>query len=548
MRISRLVQWCLVAVLAFSMAVGGAIWPVSHASAAPSLTLSRSTAAAGDQVTAIGYGFTAGDDVVISADMSVNNKAQHVETSGTAGSNGVVSETLTVPHGTNQGTYQVVARDFHGHSASHSLTILPNANVTAGSNGYTVYVRPGHSFYVSGSGFGANETVTIRAGFPLYNGNTTVVTHTQPTSNTGTFYEALLTAPRDAKAGILALTVTGQTSKKSGRDTLRVFYRPVVVVAASAYRPGTSIHATGSGFAPGASVEVGVTIPRTNSTNITISRTVSADATGHVSAYLPLPADTAVGTYAVFARENATGFHASTKVTVSVRPTIAATPGSVYPGQTVDVSGSNFGTGAIVRVVGQFAIGGGRFSYVTRDTRTGSLGNYFVRLPVPGNAATGSAAITASSGGARVTTHVQVRPRPTPVPKATATATATTAPTQAAPTATATPQPTAVRHHHPKLGYRYISIWYHTMTEGTREHVVVQSTIQTTQGIWVHVWFPAQGSYAFYENTDSAGMWSKWFLVPKGSSNAGNHVALITFRLWHGSSNIKEYQHFSIVK
>lgn len=545
MRIRFLPQLCLAVLLAAGVMFGNLLLPAASVSAASSLTLSRTVAASGDRISAVGNGFSAGDDVVVSADLIVSNKAQHLQTSTTVGSNGVFSAILTLPGGTNQGTYKVTARDFHGNVATHALTVLPMAFVKAGATSAIAYVIPRHDFYVSGSGFGNGETVTIRASFALYNGNTAIVTRTRTTSSTGTFYESLLTTPRGAKVGIAALVVTGNTSHKAGRGSLHVFYHPMVSVGADTYRPGTAIHVVGAEYVPNTQVQVSVTIPRTDTTSITVSRTVSTDSRGGFSTDLPLPSDTALGKYSVIARETDTGFHAATTITVSVHPSILVKQGSVYPGQALDVSGSNFGTGSVVRVTGAFGTGGGHVAYVTRYSRTGGNGNYYVRLLVPGNAQAGTATITAVTRNARVATHVQILQRPTPVPTSTPApkATATSAPTN-----TPTPSPTTVVKHHHSLGYRYISIWYHTMTEGTREHVVMQATLHTTLGIWVHVWFPNHQHYAYFQNTDSNGHWSMWFLVPRGSSSAGNATALVTFRLWHGKQNVKEYANFKIIK
>jgi hypothetical protein len=52
---------------------------------------------------------------------------------------------------------------------------------------------------------------------------------------------------------------------------------------------------------------------------------------------------------------------------------------------------------------------------------------------------------------------------------------------------------------HPQyLSFRWVSLWYHTVRHGTWDYIIVQSTLQTQLGIWVHVIFPNGVHSDFY--------------------------------------------------
>jgi hypothetical protein len=228
-------------------------------------------------------------------------------------------------------------------------------------------------------------------------------------------------------------------------------------------------------------------------------------------------------------------------VLVSVKPTIAVQPYALFPGEAVTVSGDNFGSGANVTVSATFPIQGGGTRTVNVTTHTGGHGNYSVRLGVPANAAPAKVTVTAHSANASVHTQIQVNQKPAPKPTATPVPSAT-------PTSTPIPTSTPTPKHHHGFGFRYISIWYHTVRVGTYDHLVVQSTLHTQLGIWVHVWFPnVYRSLAYYQNTDFNGHWETQFTVPRDAITSNNNHVLVTFRLWHGKSNVKDFSGFRLV-
>lgn len=532
-------QAVLAVIIAASMALSGWVAPTSHVSAAASLHLSAGTIPAGGHVTVTGYGFAPNDLATISSQIVVAGKTRTISANTTADSNGAFAGQLTFPGGTRQDTYTITARDFSGHIATARINVLPVANIRAGSGPKTTNVIPGHRVWLNATGFDPNETISFHATFPLYNSNSTTVQPTRKANLNGNTFGLVITIPRDSTTGTVTLTATGQTSKKTGSATLHVVYRPSVTVNPSATRPGTSVKVTGHDFVPGSTERVAAHITYSNGVPATLGHTVVADSNGAFSTSVYLPPSVRVGTYTMSARDVAHAFYGAARFTVSVKGTIKLTPTTIYPGQAVTVSGDNFGTGSTVHISASVPTSGGT-QRVTAQATAGSGGSYSASLQIPGNARAGSVVVTARTVNGRAQATLHIRQRPTPQP----TAVPPTATPQ--PTATATPKPKS--HHHPALGFRSISIWYHWMRPGTREHIIAQSTINTKQGIWVNVWYPNGQHQVWYQQTNSSGRWDKWFVVPYNSATRTNDKALVTFRLWHGKSNVKDYAHFGIVR
>ena len=601
---------------------------VPTALAASSMHLSRTLVAPGDIVTVTGAGFQAGDQVVVSADIRVANSPRRIQAATTADNNGAFNTTLPLPGGTSQGTYQITARDFHGHVAQQNLTVLPLAYLRVGGSIPTVYVIPNHAFYASGSGFQAAETVKLSATFPLYNGNSVAVSKNVQTDKNGEFYEALVRVPRGAKPATLSLIAAGQSSNKQAKATLTVFYRPSIFLGPRAVHPGTDVTVNGRDFVADTAVRVSVAFPRSGATSQTLTRTAGADGNGAFSTSISVPSNALVGTYTVTAVDTVGGFKAYTSVTVLVHPAISIDTKTALPGQTITVTGSNYASGVQVTVSATFALQGGGNRTVTTTAQTGGSGSFSTRLSIPGNAAPGSVTVTAKGPNGQASAQLQVQPRP--APKATATptlkptstpkptvhasarvvpsvtlpnqtvgligtgfpananvtvsvtvdlrgggnrrisknavtdssgsfTTALRVPYQAAPgTYTVTASASNVQANgtlqvlplsaHPKnLNFLWISLWYHTARQGTWDYVIVQSTLKSQLGIWVHVIFPSGQHWDFYTLTDHSGRWAVKFNIPRHSVSPHSNQAYVTFQLWHGKQTTQSFMDFTLV-
>src|SRR5947209_1346635 len=189
-----------------------AIVPATQsAHAAGGIHLSRYRAAAGDSFAVTGSGFAAGDEVVATVDFQVAGKTQRVAATAAVDGSGNFATSIQVPAGTQQGTYTVIARDFHGNAGAQKLAVLPIAYAQAGAT-HGVVAYGNHEFYASGTGFGASEQINLTATFPLFNGNSIQVNRTTRTDKNGRFYEVLFPVARGAKAGSATLVAAGVTS------------------------------------------------------------------------------------------------------------------------------------------------------------------------------------------------------------------------------------------------------------------------------------------------------------------------------------------------
>lgn len=530
-------QVVLAAVISVGVVLTGTVFTSGRAEAAASLQLSSRAIPAGGYVTVNGSGFSANSVTVVNSRINVGGKSQTVQASTTSTSSGSFTVNLVYPAATTQGTYTITARDFAGHTASTPVNILPVADIIANGIPKTTNVIPLHRVWINATGYDPNEVVSFQATFPLYNGNSTTVHKTRKANLNGDINGVVVTIPNDSRAGVVTMTATGETSKKTGTTKLHVVYRPQLTLNTAATRPGTTVGITGIGYVPGTKVQVSIPITYTNGASATLSRTVVANGNGRFTTSIFLPASVKTGTYTVTARDNLGGFRAARRLTVSVKPTISLSPSTIYPGETVKVSGNNFGNGVTVNVTATVQTSNGSRQIAGR-TVSGSGGAYAVNLQIPANAHAGDVVVTARSANAHAQATLHIQLRPTAVP--------TNVPPTASPLPTATKTPS--HHHTPSLGYQWISVWYHWMRPGTQEHIIVQSTIHVKQGIWVHVWYPGGQHQSWFQQTNNSGQWSAWFTVPYNSATPRNDRALVTFRLWHGKSNVKNYTHFGIVR
>jgi len=414
---SRLSWRFLGAPLLVCLSLAGALLPAAPASAATSARLSRAYAAPGDSVTAYGYGFYPGDGVVVGVSLLTSGRPNRLETTSRAGASGSLSGTIALPTTTTQGTYTVDIRDFHGHQATQQLTVVPLIYLQVGSAPSTAYVIAMHSLYIRAAGFGPAEAIHLSVKFPLYNLDTHAVTRDVGSDNNGKLYEFAIRIPRDALAGTVTLSATGQTGKRAEAHLI-VVYRPSITPAAQTVRPGARVDLKGREFVPESNVSVSFTIARSGTTNTTLSGTVLTDVYGAFTTSLDLPASARPGRYSVVAVNDTGGFKAFAPVSISTGPSIVVQPAAVFPGQEIAVSGENFGARIHVVVGGAFPVPGGVRTVATGVT-TGTGGAYNAQLTVPGNARIGTVTIQARSSTGQTSTGLQIRPRPTPASAAT---------------------------------------------------------------------------------------------------------------------------------
>jgi hypothetical protein len=332
---------------------------------------------------------------------------------------------------------------------------------------------------------------------------------------------------------------SGQTSNKQAPGRVYVQYRGFIRLVKSTITLGSAVGVVGRGFVSYSTVRIQLTIS-TSSGSQTLSVTASTNAQGNFTKYLTVPGYAKAGSYTVVAIGVATGLKHYAKVTVASRqapptpkptakPTASPTPQptarplhsvvsvlprSTLPNQDISLAGTGFPANGTVTIQATVDLRGGGNRLLSKSVFTDSNGNFSTSVRVPYKAAEGTYNFTASSGSARATSQVTVLP---------------------------------FSAHPSNLNFRWTSLCYHTVRHGTYDVIKIQSTLQTTLGIWVHVIFPSGQRHDYYTNTDGSGQWSVKFTVPNNAISPHSNQAYITLQLWHGHQTTQAFLDFTLV-
>jgi hypothetical protein len=382
--------------------------PVPARAAGASISLSRHLAAAGDRVVITGVGFAAGDLVAVFANIAVPGGTQRAAVTVRARAAGAVTATLAIPPNALPSTAAVTARDPQGHAATRTLVILP-----------LLVIRPGHPppsatavanspFYVRGSDFSPSETVRITASFSLYSGSAVIADKSVPADQTGAFADVLMQVPANVRPGIVTVTATGETSRRSATGSLHVTYRPRVSAQQTAVRPGGVLILSGHGFVPKSTVHLSVTLTA-NGATAQLGADAGTDAYGSFQASLTLPADVPVGLYTITAVDRAGGFRAATTFRVALIAQVSLEPATTTPGHQVVVSAAGFGSSIPVQITATFTLADGTRKTVVVNAQSGPDGRASTTLVVPPGAAAGTVRVVVHSTRANAHATLIVR-------------------------------------------------------------------------------------------------------------------------------------------
>lgn len=376
------------------------------AAAATSIHLSRTNVAAGDSVDVTGYGFRAGETAVVSMNYSSGGTNHRVQVAVTVASNGDFVAKLTIPAAIAPATYSVTAHDFHGDQATTPIHVLPLVTLKAGSTAAVTSIPAGHAFYVRGSGFPAGQKVTLSVTFPRYGESAVTQTQTVVAGTQGTFGDTTFAIP--ARAMIGTFTLTGVSSKATGKAPIHVIYVPHVSLAHATVAPGGTAAITGSGFVSNARIAVSITFKRNNLPNETLTQVVTTDGKGNFSLAFQTPASASPASDLVTARDTVSGATATTHLTVAVRLAIALVQNNVRPGTIVHVTGSGFSASTDVTLTAHFPLYGGGSRTVTAVTRSSDTGRISTQFQVPFHAAAGTVTVAAKAPNGQVTAALHV--------------------------------------------------------------------------------------------------------------------------------------------
>ncbi|PZS00931.1 MAG: hypothetical protein DLM70_12830, partial [Chloroflexi bacterium] len=348
--------------------------------AAATLQLSPASIPAGTAIRVTGYGFRPGDTALVSVTVSTRAAPRKLEITVGVRPKGSFSAFLGIPENTLPGTYVVSAQDFHGHIATHDLTVLPLVFLRVGTTAGPVGVVAGHSFYLRGTGFLPLENVSVSVSFPLYGGNAMVLNQTERASSEGNLSTLSFAVPPSARRGAATVTATGAGSLRVARARLTVSYQPALRLGAAVIRPGTSVTVLGSAFVPFSHVRVAMTIPLSNGLRETIERDAATGSAGGFTAMLPVPSTVRPGVYTVSATDLRGGFQAFARVRVAVHPSLSIQPGVTQPGQTVLLLGGGFAARVTVSIVARFPLTIGGARVVTTSALTQANGSFATRV------------------------------------------------------------------------------------------------------------------------------------------------------------------------
>jgi hypothetical protein len=290
-------------------------------SVSASLSLNPQTGPVGTPVTVTGQGFGALKTITITfAGSAIATSPSPITTNGS----GSFVASFIVPAGSTTssiaGAKTVQASDSASpsNSASATFTVTPAITLspTSGNVGSTVTV--------SGTGYGASRTITIK-----YDGVTqTTSPTTVTTTNYGTF-SCTFTVPASV-AGLH--TVTG-TDSSSNVDTETFTVIPNITLNPTNGYVGSSVTVSGTGFASNKAITA------TFNASVTLSGTTSTGSTGSFTgAIFTVPISTAGAQTVVITDANFNSGSAAFTVNVVVQP-ITVTLSNSAPSATVTVNG-----------------------------------------------------------------------------------------------------------------------------------------------------------------------------------------------------------------
>jgi len=193
----------------------------------------------GHQITITGSGFAPNETV----DININGNITGVSANS---SGGFTSALITIPFGVPGNSLNIVAKGQTSGAQVTSTITLASYYPYVEASGY--YVSPGTNISFSGSGFGPNEDVLLKAG-----GATVATLHAD---GSGTLASNSVTVPFGS-TGSIHYVFKGQLSGAEASINIGIAgYYPWVALDNYYSVGGTPVTVNGSGFAPGETVNV----------------------------------------------------------------------------------------------------------------------------------------------------------------------------------------------------------------------------------------------------------------------------------------------------
>jgi hypothetical protein len=501
--------------------------------ATATITLNSSTVPAGGSVTVSGTGLLPSTDVTAQVTVTLTGGGtQNVSQVSVTDGSGNVSLTLSIPGNALPGSYAVGVYQNGSTTASATATLTVTQAATIQLVPSTQVPGTGSTVAVTGTGFGANETVTVGYLATLTTGGQQQISVTGQSDSSGTISVSLPVPVTVAGNMTYTVTAAGQTSGLTATAELIVSLNPQLSATPSTVTNGGTVSISGEQFPPSATGSLTAQIPLTNGGTQPISQTIQVASDGTFTAQVAIPANASSSsvTFSASAVAPTSGqtYTASTTVTIiGVPASISLSSASAVPGEQLTATGAGFalGPGALITLVETFDTNIGQQSQ-TQTIDASSSGTFTTVFMVPAIAISGTATITAtqvSSGDTASTTLAIEAPTPTPTstPTSTPTATPTATPIPATPTSTSVP---SVPVH---LKIKSASLWYRIVRAGTFNHVEIRTNKKMRLPVIMRVTYPEGITRVYTGFTDIRGIWTKTFPVPANATNRSGTLALI---------------------
>ena len=323
---------------------------------AQSITISPTEGPVGTAVSISGSGFTA--NAAFTTYFAYGTTYQVSVDSGIVSSGGTISSSFNVPS-VPIGTYTIRVQTSTANDVI-SFRVIPAINLNVSS------VIVGNQVAITGTGFRANRTVTLR-----FDNNQLVTTST---NNVGSF-STTFTTP-EAPAGTHIITATDGTNTK----TVELAITRSMTLSPASGNVGTIVTVSGTGF--NASRTIRISYDGNNV--VTIPSTITTSSVGSFSAKFTVPAGTA-RTVQVSAADNTGWTNSSFKLTAI----IGLTPANGKVGTPITVDGSGFNANRQLTLTFD--------SSEIRQVSTDAFGSFSTIFDIP-QATGGQHMITANDG------------------------------------------------------------------------------------------------------------------------------------------------------
>src|SRR5574341_2419497 len=351
---------------------------IEQASAAASITLSRTSGAPGSAVTVTGSGFAKNTVTSILFDFAFVEET-------TTNNSGAFTKSITIPTTANGGSHKITANDGISSvdatftvSSQTMITVTP----TSGAIGTTVTV--------SGSNFGASKTITIR----FDNDNVLTSPFSVVSTTTGAF-SATFTIPSAALVG--SHTISAMDGTLTATGIFNVSGISLVSISPTSGAAGIALTVTGSGFSPNSVV----TVKFDSTALVTSPATITTTSSGTFSGTVTIPTGIVSGSHTLSATDNS-GRSASAIFNITTSGTITLSSNSGISGNSITISGSGYSPRSTISM---------RFDSNTIVTSpptviTTESGSFSAAISIPGNAAIGTHTIAATDSSGRTGSSV----------------------------------------------------------------------------------------------------------------------------------------------